>query len=499
MQRRVIGSFLFLLMTLPTMGCPSIVETAMKKRQEDENRKLLQERTSIDKVTDRNNYKSDQAYRRAYLKQLNKYKDLARKNIDSATYQYLYGYLLVDKQKKVRQYTECLKIDVKNFWCVVGRGLVYAQWGVENFARKDYTIAKSLRPDSYKPTLILAALAFKKRRNQQAIKHYEAILAKQSDNKEALSNLALLYDREGEWKPAIKYYNKTLKSDPKDFASWRALSRIHLRLKNYPKAAESMEKAIGIRSNFRLIVQLAGLYEKFLANPAKAETLYERASKLPQVHFHTYYRLGVLRGQRGEFTSGILALQRAVKLRNDNPEAFFQLAQLHVRKDEHKQAIPIFWKALRLNGKMVKARQALAESMIATKEYADALRQYQEILNQNPKNQTVRNNMNRLLNRLGLTNDTFTARTNGRVIKKGEKIIYRCFKQRQKEKPKLKGTVAVSMIVASDGKVERVGINITKTTLNDPLVQTCVRWTFRRAIFPKIRRRSRLRYKVRLR
>ncbi len=259
MHRRVVGTILFVLLLLPTMGCPSIVETARQQQEEDENRKLRAEKAKIDKAIDRNNYKSDKAYRKAYLKQLNKYKQLAFSNIDSAMYRYLYGYLLVDRQKKVKQFSECLKIREQHFDCLVGRGLVYASWGVENFARKDYATAKQLKPNSIMPTMILAALAFKKRRNQEAIKHFEAVLKQQPANKDALSSLALLYDREGEWKNAIKYYHKTLESDPKDFESLRALSRIHNRLKQYSKAAEAMEKAITIRSNFRLIVQLAGI------------------------------------------------------------------------------------------------------------------------------------------------------------------------------------------------------------------------------------------------
>ncbi len=260
-----------------------------------------------------------------------------------------------------------------------------------------------------------------------------------------------------------------------------------------------MEKAIALRSKFRLIVKLAGLYETQLANPAKALHLYSRASKLPQAHFHTFYRLGVLRGLRGENSSAIAALTKAVRLRNDNPDAFFQLGKLLMVSHQYKKAIPVLWKSLRLDGKKVPTRIALAKSMIKEKQYSDALRQFQVILNMQPKNQQVRSEMNQLLNRLGLTNETFTARNNRQVIRKGEKIIYRCYKTRLKQKPKLKGVVAISMIIASDGKVERVSVNPAKTTLEDALIHTCVKWTFRRAVFPFIKSRSRLRYAVKLR
>lgn len=500
MQHRVPDTFfwILLLFSLGLAGCPSIVEETQRKQEADENSRLESDRTKIDKEIDRNQYKTEKAYRQAYEKLLQRHANLAEQYIDSARYQYLYGYLLVEKSKKVEQFTKCLRIKEDHFPCLVARGLVYADWGVENFATRDFDKAKQLQPDSLEPVIGMATLAFRKKQNQKAIALYQQVLQKQSQNKGVLFSLALLYDREQDWNQAVAFYQKVLKLDNKDFSSWEALARIHFRLKQYTQAAHAMEQAIAIREQFRLIVQLAGLYETELSNPTRALELYEKASTMPQGHFHTFYRLGVLRAGRGETANAIQALEKAVQLRNDNSDAFYQLAELLAREGRHKDAISWYWKSIQLDGKQSSVRLSLASSLIKTGDYTTALQQYQEILNMDPKNQNARTAMNSILNQLGLTNDTFSAKNNGQVIRKGESILQRCYNHRLKEKPGLKGNVAIAMIVASDGKVERVNIVSEETTLLDPLVQTCAKWTFRRAIFPFIKNRSRLRYTIKL-
>jgi tetratricopeptide (TPR) repeat protein len=477
------------------LACTGGANSIEKQTQAKEEQLFEKERSTIAAFISNGKGRTDREYRVKYKALLTKYKGLVEQKPESSRYRYMYGFLLVRPKQKWNQFNQCLKNDADQFWCLIGRGNVYIQWKVKDRAAQDFNKAQKLRPNSLQPTIGLAEIAMIRQEDDKAVALFKKVLAKQSSNKDALFGLAALHQRKGKNREAISYYRRLLKYEPKHFEALRSTGNLHFKLKEMPQAAEAYDRAIKVRPrSFRLIVRLATICETHLSQKDRALTLYERASRLPQSHFHTYFRLGVLRGEKGKVDGGISALKQALRLQAEHPTALLALGKLYIRKPDADLAVSTLWKALRLNNGKVPARVALAKALQLKKDYAGVLQQYEAILKLEPNRSDIKSSMEAMLQKLGLTSDTFTGNSARKVFQKGKARVYKCYKARLKVKPKLKGKISLKLIITPAGPVERVSIQIDKTTLDDKLVLACVKWTYKRAIFPKISRKNR--YKI---
>ncbi len=485
-------SWLFVILTIAiAAGCPGeqVKENSAQNKQDFE-----KERLKLLTQIDRNNYSSEKKYRITYSELLKKYHKLAIENPDSALYQYLYGLLLVDKNKKLRQFTRCLQIQPDNFWCLIGRGLLYVEWGVTNFAEKDLKKARKLRPNRLEPILGLAALYVRRRRYTEAEELYKKVLSKEPENIEALEGLADLYYLLGQRDKAIQYYKKVVSINPKKFEAWKSLSELYKKQKNYAAMAEALEKAIALRPQYKLKVTLADIYERHLNNKKRALELYEDASKSRRAHFNTFFRIGVLKSEFKDWEGAKEAFTKALEYKDDHAETYYRLGLIYLRHfNDPKKAEDYLWKAIRYDNKNIDIRLALAETLEKNKDYAKALNQYQEILRLTPDNPKVIEKLKKLTSQLNLPYTEYRGNTVGKVFLKARKFIHKCYQKRVKQlkKKKLKGKVHVILVIAQDGKVEEVNINLMKSSLKDPIVNTCIKWSFFKAIFP-VKKRARV-------
>ncbi len=412
------------------------------------------------------------------------YRELYSKNKENPVYLYLYGFALKDNKKKWKLFDQCLRYNPKFYWCLIGRGNVYVAWRIWDRAKADFKEASQLKPNQPEPTLGLADIAFTKHHNEEAIQLYKKVLKQLPNNKEANLGLAILYERNNDRPNAIHWYQKLLKLDPKNFEALRSLGKLYEREKQYSKAAHTWEQALQLRpKHFRLHIDLAEVYEK-LNEQSKALALYEKASKLPQVHFKTYYKLGILRAAAGNIDGAIQAFHEALKLNKSHTDTLYRLGKLYIQKGEPKKALPHLRKATAQERKNINYRVIYAQALQQSKEYADALQEYQAILRMAPKNHAIRAKMQSLLKTLGLSDKTISGKTISLVLKKAKRIIMRCYRARLKEKPKLKGKLVIVLRIPRNDII-RVSWREDLSTLSDPIVKTCVKWTFQRSIFPR--------------
>lgn len=470
------------------LGC-STTTTDTRKGKAKVEQKLEQERSKLVAFIERGKAKNDKAYRTQYKTYLETYQKQVGEQNGLTTPLYLYGFLLNRLNKKWRQFNECLKIDPKHFWCRIGRGKIYLRWKVKDRAEADFMAAKKLRPNHVQPLLGLAELAMLRNNSKNAIRYYKSILAKDEKSVDALFGLALLNKEKGNIDQAISFYKRVLQANATHFDSLRALGDIYFKRKQMSQAADAYDRAFKVRpKTFRLLVRLATIYETSLSQPDRALSLFERASRMPQSHFLTYFRLGVLRGNKGRVDKGIAALNQAIRLQPEHPGALLALGRLYILKQNAEKAVPTLWKALRLNNGNIASRVELAKALKLKGDYAGVLNQYEEILKLDKDKADIKQSMSSLLGKLGLDNKTFTGNSARQVYNKGRRRVNSCYKNRLKAKPKLKGNIAIKLLITPTGTVDRVSILYDKTTLKDKLVHACVKWTYRRANFPRLSR-----------
>ncbi|MCB9643077.1 MAG: tetratricopeptide repeat protein [Myxococcales bacterium] len=469
-------------------GCETTGGNVKDNKESQDNEKiLLKERKVIDQlVNDGKRYDAIKAYQARSFS-----------SPDSDTAHYLYGYALKNPQKKWKAFDQCLRVNPKQYWCMIGRGKIYIKWRVMDRAASDFESARTIHPQRVDALVGLAEIAESRQEDTKAIELYTQVLTKETNNTEALSGLARIYYRQKNWGKAITWFNKRLDLEPKHFDSLEMLADIYYsRTKQYAASIPVLEKALKIRPKHqKMYMFLADAYER-TNDQDKALDVYERASKLPQVFFYTFFRLGVLRAKKNNREGGIEALEVAVKQRSDHEPSLLLLSDLYMQSKQPDKAIQLLRRLTRINGQNATYRAKLAQAFAQKEDYASALRQYQELMQLKPDDNQYRASLRKLLGKLGLSDSTYTGKSVRAVMDKGKRTILRCYRQRLKTNKALRGSLEARLIVSANGKVEKVTLGEVKNPLEDKIVQACVKWTFQLAIFPQIKRRVRLRYPI---
>ena len=435
---------------------------------------LLQEKTKIQEMIDQG--KQSQA--------IEIYRAQLEKNSENPRALFLYGYALSDKKDKWKHFDRCIRNNPNYYWCLVERGNIYVDWKVYDRAKADFLKANQVYPNQPEPTLGLADISFAKRQDKEAITLYRKVIQQRPNNSTAKESLALLYERQKNLNEAINWYLKLIKQKPKYFSALHSVGRLYQQTNQDGQAAKYLSRAVQVRPKaFRLHVALAALYEK-LGQPGKALEHYESASRLPQVHFKTYYRLGILREQSGNIDGALEAYTNAHQLDRSHGDTMARIGRLQLQKGNATQAASILRQAVSQDNKNLKIRWMYAKALLQKKDYADTLWEYQKILRAKPDHAQARQAMGSLIRKLGLSQRKVGGRGMKGVIKNADKIIDRCYKRRLQSKPKLKGKLVTRIRIPQNSPIT-IGFVPEKSTLDDRLVRTCVKWTLRRCVFPQ--------------
>ena|GEM_PF-1817848 len=482
--------FFITLLYLPFYaGCPSDTNVVENSNNKDE-ASLVKERKKIQRMI--------QTQKNGRAKAIQIYQDLSKKRPESPLYHYLFGYALVNRQKKWNEFNHCLRRDPRYFWCLIGRGRVYVGWGILDQAERDFNFAKKLRPNSVEYLVGMAMIASSKRRGQKAkaIRLYKKVLASQPGNLEVTYELAVLYEQQKEWDKSLEWYKKFLDKEPQHFDALRSVGDIYYTLKKYTDSIPYLERAFKLKARFKLCTRLAFLYES-LSRYNKALVLYEKATRMPQAQFNVYMRYGTLLAKSEQDDKAIQILKEAHKLNRNHNGVLIKLGGLYLKKNNPTEAVKVLKIVLKRERLDTNLRYLLATAHYKKGEYADSLHHYDKILQLDAKNTKARAAMRKLLDELGLSDKKYSGSSNQAVLRRAKSYVVRCYKTRLRKKPKLKGKIKLSLDVYPEG-VRKVRFDPIKTTIDDKILRACVKWTFRRAQFPRIKKPVRFRYSFKL-
>lgn len=140
-----------------------------------------------------------------------------------------------------------------------------------------------------------------------AIRTYREILKNDSDNKDAINNLGIVYAAAGEYDLSEQTFKQALENDPTNTQVIFNLGQLYKTTKKHVLA------------------------EKFLLDASKDEDFFDR----PKV----MYQLGDLYYTTGNKEKAINAFHRTVRLGGDVCPAYMMLAKIHRSMGQYKEAI----------------------------------------------------------------------------------------------------------------------------------------------------------------
>jgi len=165
------------------------------------------------------------------------------------------------------------------------------------------------------------------------------------------------FEQNGEMDKALEAYRKVLNVDPGQSALASRVAALLIQQEDYPQAIDVLKDAIKANPNdAEPYHQLAFIYAKYLKKMDQAVDYANRAIALNPADIEAYQRLCEIELAAGQEQKAIEALERATKVRSDDPSFWTQLGKLYAavlfspdsqpKPDELKRVNEIFKKAV---------------------------------------------------------------------------------------------------------------------------------------------------------
>ena len=238
------------------------------------------------------------------------------------------------------------------------------------------------------------------------------------------------YEENGEMSKALEAYRKVLNVDPGQSELASRVAALLARQDDFPQAIDVLKDAIAKNPNeSEPYLQLAFIYAKYLKKTDQAVDYANRAIALNPRNIEAYQRLYEIELAAGEEKKALQSLDRAAKVRSDDPAFWTKLGKLYAsivfksdsepkgdevarvneifkKAAEHagddsatlkdvadyyassqqiKEAIPLYLRVLELQPEDLNAREKLATGFVLTNQRAKAVEMLEQIIKQHPE------------------------------------------------------------------------------------------------------------------
>jgi len=238
------------------------------------------------------------------------------------------------------------------------------------------------------------------------------------------------FEENGEMSKALEAYRKVLNVDPGQSELASRVAALLARQDDFPQAIDVLKDAIAKNPNeSEPYLQLAFIYAKYLKKTDQAVDYANRAIALDPRNIEAYQRLYEIELDAGEEKKALQSLDRAAKVRSDDPTFWTKLGKLYasivfrpgseskpdeiarvneifkraaeragedsaILKDvadyyassqQIKEAIPLYLRVLELQPDDVNAREKLATGFVLTNQRAKAVEMLEQIIKQHPE------------------------------------------------------------------------------------------------------------------
>lgn len=317
------------------------------------------------------------------------YREAIRKNPkDEKSYYYL-GILLFKKKKYSEakdSFRKAIQINPKNYKAYYSLGLVYDAQKSYSSAVTSYKNALKINPDLYEARYNLSISYKKWKKYNESIKNF-TILAEKKPNSDIFNQIGEVYLLQNNYSNALNSFNRSLSYDSDNKNTLYNMAIVYGKLNQPEKAIETLQKIPEPQAD-KVYYELGKNYEK-MKNIDSAISNYLKAVEKNSQYFKAYLSLGNLYKFKKNLEEAQKYYFKAYQLSPKNYEINLNMAELYYDSGRYKDAISYYENALVSRPKDTILRLAYAQNLEKAQKYHAAENQYKNVLNVNPKNKTA--------------------------------------------------------------------------------------------------------------
>jgi tetratricopeptide (TPR) repeat protein len=228
-----------------------------------------------------------------------------------------------------------------------------------------------------------------------AIENYKAAIKADPNSALLAEELSDLYSQSGRMRDGQNDAEQAIKQNPNDLAAHRILARIYVRQIDAQRGRVNENMLRQATQEYQKITELApqdadawvwlGRLENASQNMDAAERAYRKALEVEPNSEDGLTGLATVLGIKGDETGAAELLKRAAE-KNPSADSLKRLAESYEQMKEYSQAADTLRRALELNPPDAPDLQRkMAGYLISAERYDDALQEYQDLVNDDPK------------------------------------------------------------------------------------------------------------------
>ncbi len=238
-----------------------------------------------------------------------------------------------------------------------------------NRAEKKYTTVLKKNPEYIDAYFRLGELYLKLNDPQTAIKSFKTILKYDKNNIKALDKIARIYYYNlNNKEKALEIYKKIVENEPDNIYAHYGLLSIYIwnnDLDNVEREHYQVLK-LGRKKDYmdkKRLTELAAFYLDYKAQSRahkeelllKAEDTLKRILKEDKKYSDAYYEYARLHRIRKDYKNAIASLEKAIKIKEDDPRYYNLLGEIYMDTGNENLAIDVFEKCIQIDPQFYKA------------------------------------------------------------------------------------------------------------------------------------------------
>lgn len=275
--------------------------------------------------------------------------------------------------------------------------LTYQMYGLVHIAKRDVPAARrnfekalELQPNYLPAAYNLGMLDLAEKRPDDALKRYEAMIARDPKNDQLFLALANLQARIGAEPKAIgETLQRAVSANPQSVAARLALIEFQLRSKDTKAALASAQAAAAALPTEPRILEASGVALEAAGEVNQAIEAFNKLAVLQPQSPQPLLRLAGLYARQKDTSKAIDALRRAQKLAPNARELIPQIAQVYLAGNRPDDALKEARELQKADPKFAGAYALEGDIYAAQRKFAQAEKPYREALRLEPKAEAV--------------------------------------------------------------------------------------------------------------
>lgn len=308
-------------------------------------------------------------------------------------------------------------IKLKEYLVYYNIGVTYLNMGKVDFALENFDKSLEINPSFDNAKEGVGRVLVQNGKNIEAVKYYEEILEKDSNNyiiglllgklfvelnnidraqecfeqciktdadmPDAYTELGKLFMSQKKYQDASKLYKKYISVKENDFNGHFNLAGCYYQIEEFKKAINEYQKSIMLNADsYNSLFNMALIYEEIKEND-KAIECYEGAIAIKPDFVDAYNNLGVLFSKQQRQFEALAAYSNGIKANPENFRLYYNMGVVLFDIRRYEDASDAFNRAIEINPEDNEVYYYLGASLTELKKYDEAIKAYSKALGEN--------------------------------------------------------------------------------------------------------------------